>query len=433
MGLLGRGRAAPAPALLAPGRRLARSGRKPPPGDDRGRPRPCGAGRHDPARICPGRAHTRDSCTWWRSSPARSPCSLISRIRRCSSRSRRASATGGQLARSMEAARSRPSPDRLARWPARAGLQRAVRAARRRGLLSRLGASSSARVRAVEPPIEHEDEPGLRAQVATGLRFIGGKHDLPADAHGRCDAELLQLRLPRALHPLRDPVARRRRRDAGAASSGAGPRRGPRGASSPGEWEGRSASAGPSCSAACSSRRRLCSCRWRRARGGSSSSMLFAAEFLSGLGVMILDINVGSIMFALTPDRLRSRATGAFNFVNWGIRPLGALAGGALGAAHRRAPDALGRPASARWRACSGSCPRRCRPCATCPRRPRDRRPLAGRARGGRAGSRAGHLRRRPSRPPGGDRRRRRRPACARPCSPSSRTRGSCSATRCSS
>jgi MFS family permease len=62
-------------------------------------------------------------------------------------------------------------------------------------------------------------------------------------------------------------------------------------------------------------------------------AMLFAAEFLSGLGVMILDINVGSIMFALTPDRLRSRATGAFNFVNWGIRPLGALAGGALGAA----------------------------------------------------------------------------------------------------
>jgi MFS family permease len=61
-------------------------------------------------------------------------------------------------------------------------------------------------------------------------------------------------------------------------------------------------------------------------------AMLFTAQFFSGLGVMILDINVGSIMFALTPDRLRSRATGAFNFVNWGIRPLGALAGGALGA-----------------------------------------------------------------------------------------------------
>jgi MFS family permease len=61
-------------------------------------------------------------------------------------------------------------------------------------------------------------------------------------------------------------------------------------------------------------------------------AMLFAAEFLSGVGVMILDINGGSIMYALTPDRLRSRAQGAFNFVNWGIRPLGSLAGGALGA-----------------------------------------------------------------------------------------------------
>lgn len=61
--------------------------------------------------------------------------------------------------------------------------------------------------------------------------------------------------------------------------------------------------------------------------------MLFTAEFLSGLGVMILDINAGSMIFALTPDRLRARAQGAFNFVNWGIRPLGSLAGGALGAA----------------------------------------------------------------------------------------------------
>ncbi|MGH3013513.1 MAG: MFS transporter [Gaiellaceae bacterium] len=60
--------------------------------------------------------------------------------------------------------------------------------------------------------------------------------------------------------------------------------------------------------------------------------MLFAAEFFAGMGVMILDINGGSIMYALTPDRLRSRAWGAFNFVNWGIRPIGSLVGGALGA-----------------------------------------------------------------------------------------------------
>jgi MFS family permease len=62
-------------------------------------------------------------------------------------------------------------------------------------------------------------------------------------------------------------------------------------------------------------------------------AMLFAAEFLSGLGVMILDINVGAIILAGTPHRLRSRATGAFRFVNYGIRPLGALVGGALGSA----------------------------------------------------------------------------------------------------
>ena len=60
--------------------------------------------------------------------------------------------------------------------------------------------------------------------------------------------------------------------------------------------------------------------------------MLVVSEFLSGLGVMILDINGGSIMYALTPDRLRSRSQGAYNFVNWGIRPIGSLVGGALGA-----------------------------------------------------------------------------------------------------
>jgi MFS family permease len=70
--------------------------------------------------------------------------------------------------------------------------------------------------------------------------------------------------------------------------------------------------------------------------GGSEAmilAMLFVAEFLSGLGVMILDINASAFMIALTPDRLRSRTTGAFNFVNWGIRPLGSLLGGALGSA----------------------------------------------------------------------------------------------------
>jgi MFS family permease len=58
---------------------------------------------------------------------------------------------------------------------------------------------------------------------------------------------------------------------------------------------------------------------------------LFAAEFLSGFGVMILDITAGSIKAALVPDRLRARAAGAYMVVNYGVRPIGALVGGALG------------------------------------------------------------------------------------------------------
>jgi MFS family permease len=60
-------------------------------------------------------------------------------------------------------------------------------------------------------------------------------------------------------------------------------------------------------------------------------AMLFAAEFLSAVGVMILDIAAGAIILGMTPHRLRSRATGAFRFVNMGVRPLGALVGGLLG------------------------------------------------------------------------------------------------------
>jgi len=59
--------------------------------------------------------------------------------------------------------------------------------------------------------------------------------------------------------------------------------------------------------------------------------MLFLAEFWSGVGVMMLDISAGAIFAALIPDRLRSRVSGAYSFVNYGVRPLGALVGGALG------------------------------------------------------------------------------------------------------
>jgi MFS family permease len=68
--------------------------------------------------------------------------------------------------------------------------------------------------------------------------------------------------------------------------------------------------------------------------GGSTVvvlGLLFAAEFGSGFGVMMLDISIGSIFAVVIPAELRSRVNGAFQAVNYGTRPLGALAGGAAG------------------------------------------------------------------------------------------------------
>ena len=59
--------------------------------------------------------------------------------------------------------------------------------------------------------------------------------------------------------------------------------------------------------------------------------MLFVAELLSGFGVMVLDISIGSVFAAVIPEGLRARVTGAYTLVNYGVRPLGSLAGGALG------------------------------------------------------------------------------------------------------
>ena len=58
---------------------------------------------------------------------------------------------------------------------------------------------------------------------------------------------------------------------------------------------------------------------------------LFLAEFGAGFGLMMLDISVGAIFAAVIPAQLRSRVSGAYMVVNYGVRPLGALVGGALG------------------------------------------------------------------------------------------------------
>ena len=60
-------------------------------------------------------------------------------------------------------------------------------------------------------------------------------------------------------------------------------------------------------------------------------TMLGAAEFIAGFGVMVLDISIGAIFAVVIPAELRSRVSGAFQAVNYGIRPIGALVGGVLG------------------------------------------------------------------------------------------------------
>jgi predicted MFS family arabinose efflux permease len=65
----------------------------------------------------------------------------------------------------------------------------------------------------------------------------------------------------------------------------------------------------------------------------ASFTLLAVAEFFNGLGVMVLDVGLGALYAAMVPDLLRARGSGAFLLVNYGVRPIGALAGGLLAAA----------------------------------------------------------------------------------------------------
>ncbi len=103
--------------------------------------------------------------------------------------------------------------------------------------------------------------------------------------------------------------------------------------------------------------------------------LLFLAEFGSGVGVMLLDISAGAIFAAVIPPRLRSRVSGGYTFVNYGIRgsarsPVGCSA----------APRAFGRRSGSarpvRSLASSSCCRRPCRACASCPSRSRTARRL---------------------------------------------------------
>ncbi|MBM7489093.1 MFS family permease [Micromonospora luteifusca] len=62
-------------------------------------------------------------------------------------------------------------------------------------------------------------------------------------------------------------------------------------------------------------------------------ALLITAEFVSALGVMVLDIAAGSVQIAATPETMLAMVSGLKRTVNYGIRPVGALLGGVLGTA----------------------------------------------------------------------------------------------------
>ncbi|MGH3735216.1 MAG: MFS transporter [Micromonosporaceae bacterium] len=66
--------------------------------------------------------------------------------------------------------------------------------------------------------------------------------------------------------------------------------------------------------------------------------LLAVANIGSGVGLMVLDISVGSIFAAIIPHRLRARVDGAYRTVNFGIKSLGALAGGGLATVYGMRP-----------------------------------------------------------------------------------------------
>jgi MFS family permease len=57
---------------------------------------------------------------------------------------------------------------------------------------------------------------------------------------------------------------------------------------------------------------------------------LAVAEFLSGVGVMLFDVNLNSLQADVIPDGMRSRVAGAYSTINYGLRPVGAVLGGLL-------------------------------------------------------------------------------------------------------
>jgi Na+/melibiose symporter-like transporter len=61
------------------------------------------------------------------------------------------------------------------------------------------------------------------------------------------------------------------------------------------------------------------------------ATALAAAEFIGAFAVMCFDVPLNALQAAVIHDQMRSRVSGAFSSINYGVRPLGAVVGGLLG------------------------------------------------------------------------------------------------------
>jgi MFS family permease len=61
------------------------------------------------------------------------------------------------------------------------------------------------------------------------------------------------------------------------------------------------------------------------------AAALIGAEFVGAFAVMCFDVPLNALQAAVTDEQVRSRVSGAFSSINYGVRPLGAVVGGLLG------------------------------------------------------------------------------------------------------
>jgi MFS family permease len=65
--------------------------------------------------------------------------------------------------------------------------------------------------------------------------------------------------------------------------------------------------------------------------GAVAMTILLAQAFVSGVGVAIENVAVGSMFTSIVPEKIRATVRGVFQTISFGMRPIGAIVSGAIG------------------------------------------------------------------------------------------------------